>query len=160
MVETTSVTVQYEIRIREIIAQKRRGSWIYNAFANWGELLGLSTNAVFEDALDKAIGSQYEGKPLSELPEKITITLPSAADLPKPWEPFAFILPGIPNPFIDPVTGQADPLGQLFGAGTALGSILGFLGFLFSVQGLAMIAGAILLYVGYKSMMGSGSSGT
>jgi hypothetical protein len=120
---------------------------------NYAELYGV-VGEVFNLAIKDAI-RPYVGKPLNEIPDNITIKL-LGKDLPGPWEPFAEIIPGIPNIGVNPVTGGIDPLSLL--NDTPLAAIGNFFTFLFSAQGLALLAGIVLLYLGYKSIIGANVS--
>jgi hypothetical protein len=82
-----------------------------------------------------------------------TTAIPSAA------APFGTIIPGVPNPGVDPVTG-ATPVDTAIGVAQGIFQLANLLGILISPAGLAMIGGAILLFIGFKTLNGANEGPT
>lgn len=124
--------------------------------------VGLSNDQItsllhdVSNRMDQALLA-YKGKDVQDLPDNVNVTI-QPTEHPTNWEPFGTIIPGVTNPGVNGTTGGTpidSTIGGLVAVANAVQSIGNLLGILISPAGLALIGGAILLFVGFKYLVGA-----
>lgn len=132
---------------------------------NWIEAFNVDVDDETSPEIEQAVKdafTPYIGKTYSDLPDTITVWIHDENSLPHAWQPFSHWLPFIPNPGVNPSTGDTpiDTVLDAAGAILALGRVFqNFLGFAFTPPGLALIGGVVILYIGFKGIMGANQEG-